>query len=81
MKRTPTKPPEPPKTCASCIRHSRRDNCCELTGDSRKPTDAACFEHGDGKVTAAAGKDANNSLTVSPDAKRKANTCGGDGSP
>jgi hypothetical protein len=42
----------PPKTCATCKRHSAPDSCCELTGDTRKPTDPACFNHTDGKTDA-----------------------------
>ena len=50
MTRANLQPVAPLKTCATCRHHSRRDHCCELTGDTRKPTDAACFEHTDGKV-------------------------------
>ena len=42
--------PPPIPTCGTCLHHSARDACCELTGETRKADDAACMEHSDGAV-------------------------------
>jgi hypothetical protein len=41
---------EKTKTCATCLHLSRRDACCELTGDTRRGGDPACPEHTDGST-------------------------------
>jgi len=38
-------------TCGTCRHHSSRDACCELTGETRRRSDAACMEWSDGRVT------------------------------
>ena len=37
-------------TCATCLHHSARDACCELTGETKHAADAACMDHSDGAV-------------------------------
>jgi len=36
--------------CGSCMHHSRRDACCQLTGETRRKGDEACGQWTDGKV-------------------------------
>ena len=37
-------------TCETCILHSKRDACCQLTGETRRGGDPACAQHSDGRV-------------------------------
>lgn len=43
-------------TCRTCCHHSPVDACCNLTGETRRKDDAACFDHSDGRVIEKAGK-------------------------
>lgn len=38
------------QVCGTCKRHSPKDACCELTGQTKHKDDAACMEWSVGKV-------------------------------